>query len=201
MITPEYTLAELASHVDAKLEGNGNLKISGLATLQSAGESQLGFLANPKYAKHLAETGAGAVILSDSVADQYSGNKLIISDPYLAYAKLSLLWAKNAFAGLGDGESRIDPSAKIDKTAKIGSQVVIGPGAVISAGAEIGDKVSVGANTVIGEDSIVGAGTNIGANVTLYHGVSIGLDCIIIVAWLLVLMGLDSRPLNKVGIK
>ena len=57
-----FALSEIATYLDAEIRGDSELRITGLSTLQDAGEGQLAFLANPKYAKQLSETHASAVI-------------------------------------------------------------------------------------------------------------------------------------------
>ena len=70
-----FTLAELAAKLDARVQGDGDTLIRGLAALDSATASDLSFLANRQYRKLLASTRAGAVLLNCSspvlVADRF----------------------------------------------------------------------------------------------------------------------------------
>ena len=50
----QFRLAEIADLLGAKLEGDGDIIISGLSPLSSAGEGQLSFLSNPTYTSQLA---------------------------------------------------------------------------------------------------------------------------------------------------
>lgn len=59
-----YTLAELAGILGGELQGDPSLQIRSLATLMSAGESQLSFFANSRYLQQLRETKAEAVLVS-----------------------------------------------------------------------------------------------------------------------------------------
>lgn len=172
-----YSLKELAAHINATLKGDENLLIDGLATLQSAQKSQLSFLANPAYARYLEGTGAGAVILKEDQAETYSGNCLIHENPYLAYAKLSHLWAFRAdTSGLVQS---IHDTAVVPESASIGQDVVIEAGVVLAEHVVLEDGVTIGANSIVGQHSVVGKGTHLYAGVTLYHGVSIGANCIL----------------------
>lgn len=177
MNKPVYTLSHLAEKIDARVEGDGQLTVSGLATLQNAKETELSFLANPVYEKYLSDTEAGAVILTEAAAEAYSGNKLIHENPYQAYAELSHLWAFSSTRQVQ--ATQIHASAVVDESASLGQGVRVGPGAVIEAGAVIGDNVQLGVNVYIGQDSQVGEGTLVYANVSIYHGVTIGPDCIL----------------------
>lgn len=172
MLDRQFSLRELADKVGAKVCGDETLQVLGLATIQDAKVGQLSFIANPAYQKYLSDTKASAVILSPVLADKYEGNCLVHDNPYLAYAKLSVLWDSVA-----DFESGVSQDATIDESAVVGKNVYIGAGARLAAGVAIGDDVYVGENVVIGRDSEIGNNTRIYPNVTVYHGVSIGADC------------------------
>ena len=173
----EYSLKELAELVGASVDGDENLKISGLATLQSAGAQHLSFLANPAYTRYLTDTSAGAVILSEKDAAQYSGTKLLHANPYLAYAKLSQLWSR--FALEGCAENQIHPSAVIAEDVELGDGVVVGAGCVIESGVSIGAGTRLGPNCTVGRDSVIGDKTLLHASVTIYHGIQIGANCVL----------------------
>ena len=169
-----YTLDKIADLIGAKVQGRGELEVSSVATLESATESQLSFLANSKYRSQLESTQAGAVLLSEADAQDYSGNALVLSDPYVGFARVAQLLDTTPPAA-----ESIHSSAAIDPSAKLGEGVVIGANAVIGKNVILGDKVQVGAGTVVGQDCILGSGTRLWANVTIYHDVHLGQDCII----------------------
>lgn len=164
-----FTLAQLAEILGAELRGDGAKTIYGLATLQDATAEQLSFLANPQYRKQLESTQAGAVLLASDDAESYSGDCLIVADPYLTYAKLSHYFDRTPQSVVG-----IHPSAVVADSAQVAATASIGPGAVIEAHAVIEDNVSIGAQCFIGARSIVGKGGRLMPRVTLYHDVTIG---------------------------
>lgn len=164
-----FTLQELAQQLGAELRGNGQRKISGLGTLQSAGPEQLSFLANASYRKQLADCRAGAVMLRPADAEDFQGDSLILDDPYMAYAKLSHLFDRQPKAQPG-----IHPTAVVDASAQVAASASIGPGVVIGAHAVIGEQVVLGAHCVVGERSCIGKGGWLAPRVTLYHDVRIG---------------------------
>lgn len=164
-----YTLRECANFLGAELNGDPDCLVTGLNTLQDAGPGQLAFLANKSYQKLLASTLASAVILEPRFADQYHGNKLILDNPYVGYARITAWFNDAPRAAIGIHETAIiAESATISPEASIGPYVVIGEGVVIESG------VSIGAGTYIGDHSAIGRDTWISANVCIYHGVSIG---------------------------
>lgn len=172
-VTPCFTLAELAQHISAELIGDPQHKISALATLQSATTNDLSFIANPAYKKYLANTQAGAVICASDLAEFIAGNKLIVANPYLCYAQLTLLFDTSLIYQTG-----IHPSASIGNNCILGNGICIQANAVIGDDVTLGDGVIVGAGAVVGANSNVGARTRICANATIYHGISIGADCV-----------------------
>jgi UDP-3-O-[3-hydroxymyristoyl] glucosamine N-acyltransferase len=168
-----FTLADIAQRIGAELIGDPQHEIFALATLQTATQCDLSFIANPAYKKYLASTQAGAVISHPDLADQIHGNKLLVSNPYLCYAQLTSIFDHSTTVELG-----IHPTAVVGKNCVLGADVTIQANAVLADGVTLGDGVIVGAGTYVGADTIIGAGTRLYANVTIYHGVIIGRDCI-----------------------
>ena len=172
MTVQSYRLGEIAEALGAELRGDPETRVSGLATLQAAGPDQLSFLANPAYAKHLADTRAAAVILSPAAAGDNPTNVLLLNNPYLGYARLS-----HWFDPVPDAPPGIHPAAVVDPSATIATNAYIGPNAVIEAGVVIGDQVAIGAGSVIGARTTIGAGSIIRPRVTLAHDVMVGQRC------------------------
>ena len=172
-MTKLYTLSQLAEFLGAQLDGDGDKEIRNIATLSVAKGDQIAFLANSKYRSQLDNTAAGAVILSAKEAPHFVGNKLIIDDPYVAYAKLAQKLDTTPVAASG-----IHTSAVIASDAQIGENVHIGANTVIESGAEIADNVEIGPGCFIGKHAKIGARTKLWANVTVYHKVQIGEQCL-----------------------
>lgn len=168
-MTPTFTLGQLAERLGATLRGAEGKVITGLATLQEARPEQLSFLANAQYRKYLAQTQAGALLLTASDAESYAGDALIVANPYLAYAQLSHLFDRKPKASAGvHATAQVADDAQVDPSASIGAY------AVIESGARIGAQVTVGAHCVIGARCVIGEGGWLAPRVTLYHDVSIG---------------------------
>ncbi|WP_031303284.1 UDP-3-O-(3-hydroxymyristoyl)glucosamine N-acyltransferase [Pseudomonas sp. EGD-AK9] len=164
-----FTLGQLAERLGATLRGAEGKLIAGLATLQEAGPEQLSFLANAQYRKYLAQTRAGALLLTAADAEGYAGDALIVANPYLAYAQLSHLFDRKPQAVAGvHATAVVAADAQVDPTASVGAY------AVIEAGAQIGAGVSIGAHCVVGARSVIGEGGWLAPRVTLYHDVRIG---------------------------
>ncbi|MBH0093269.1 UDP-3-O-(3-hydroxymyristoyl)glucosamine N-acyltransferase [Pseudoalteromonas sp. SCQQ13] len=170
-----YTLSQIAELLSAELQGDGALEITKIATLAHARSGHIAFLANKKYRSQLEATQASAVIVSEADAPYFNGNKLIVSNPYVSYAKLAQLMdttPRSAATG-------IHPSAVVDPNATVSKSAAIGANTVIESNAIINDNVQIGPNSFIGEGVKIGSGTKLWSNVTIYHNVEIGSDCLL----------------------
>ena len=113
------TLSELAAALGCRLEGEGDVEITGVRGLEQACAGHITFLANPKYAPKLKATKASAVI----AAQQVSGlPTLVSSNPYLDFAR-----ALEVFYQPPRPRAGIHLSASIAPTARVGEGASIGP--------------------------------------------------------------------------
>lgn len=165
-------LGEIAARLGAELRGDADTEITGMATLKAASPGQIAFLANPSYARHLADTRASAVIIAPSVAGQYSGNALLLDNPYFGYATLSHWFDPAPVATPG-----IHLSAVVSSSATIADTASIGPLAVVEDDVVIGEGVVIGAGSVIGARCKLGDQSLLRPRVTLAHDVVLGKRC------------------------
>jgi len=178
----EKSLKELADYLGGTVIGDENVRIHGLAGLDDAGEGQITFLANPKYAAKVASTRATAVVLPPG-AERHGRNVIELKNPYLAFAKLLTLFyvrppalkgvMGGAFIGekvvMGEGVT-VYPGAYVADGVKLGNHVVIFPGVALYEGVEVGDDVTLHANVVVRERC------RIGNRVIIHSGAVIGSD-------------------------
>ena len=170
----KYTLGELADLLHAKLLGESELEITGLATLGSAGPGDLSFLSNPAYIDQLASCKAGAVIVEEKYADCCPRNVLVTSAPYVSFAHATALFDPTATSA-----ASIHPSAIIHADASLGAAVAVGAYAVIDANVSIADAVRIGSGCYIGEGSSLGQACVLHSGVKIYHGVHMGSGVIV----------------------
>lgn len=164
-----YTLGEIAKLIQAKLSGDENYVITGVATLQSADEKQISFLDNKKYEPFLAVTKAAAVILNEKNAASYSGNALIVKNPHFAFAKTATLFVQMPQVANG-----IHSTAIVGKNCKIAPSAKIGANVVIEDNVSIGDNTQIHPGCIIGNDCQIGADCCLWPNVTVYYKTKIG---------------------------
>ena len=168
---PTLKLRDLAGAIEARLEGDPDVSVSGVAPLEHAGPGDLSFLANPRYEESAKLSGATALIVGESFHGN-GRNLLRVANPYLAYARaVELLLPEDApLPG-------IHPSAIVDPSADIGADVSIGALVVIDAGAKIGSRTTIGAGSIVGPGVETGEGCRIFPRVTLHAGTRLGARC------------------------
>jgi len=169
-----YQLLELAQYLGAVLVGDPKHEIRALATLQNSGADSLSFIANPAYKKYLVSTQAGALLIHPDLQDEYAGNKLVTTKPYIAYARASSL-----FSSLRAPTAGIHPTAVIGDDCVIAETVSIGANAVIGNAVTLSEGVVIGPGCYVGDDTLIGQHTRLAANVSIYHGITIGKNCIL----------------------
>lgn len=164
-------LQEIADRLGCRLEGDGALDITGVASLEDAGPGQLTFFTNPKYAADLRRTRASAVIAGDDAAGAPCA--LLRSDePYLAFARAVELFADPVRPATG-----IHPLAHVEDGAAVSPDASVGPFAVVGRGARIGARtivyphVTIGPLAEIGDDCVIHARVSIRERVRLGHRV------------------------------
>ncbi|HEX19954.1 MAG TPA: UDP-3-O-(3-hydroxymyristoyl)glucosamine N-acyltransferase [Acidiferrobacteraceae bacterium] len=158
-------LAELAEKVNGHIKGDGEELITSVATLENATSGQISYIAEKKYIPLLKQTRASAVILSEHVADQFTGNALIMDNPRLGFAIIAQLLSpiQDIIKGIHPSAC-IDEAATIDPDVSIGPQCVIGPHVRIGSGCIIYPNVTIQAGVQVGQECVIHAGVVIGAD-------------------------------------
>jgi UDP-3-O-[3-hydroxymyristoyl] glucosamine N-acyltransferase len=175
-------LRDLATRLDCRLEGDGDVDIVRVTVIAGAGPGDLTFIANAKYQKGLETTRASAVILRDDRSPAPCA-VLRARDPYLAFAR-----AVGVFAPPEPSTPGVHPFAAVSPEASIGADVTIGPFVAVGPGASIGARtvvhphVTIGPGAVVGEDCVIHAHVSVrervqlGNRVVLQNGVVVGAD-------------------------
>jgi UDP-3-O-[3-hydroxymyristoyl] glucosamine N-acyltransferase len=178
-----HSLAAVVAAAQAEAPAR-ELLLTGVAPLQTAGQEQVSFLDNRKYAEVLTETRAGAVIVHPDLADRVPPGAVAIltKEPYVAWARVAALFHPLPPPAPGVHPSAIvAPDASIDPSSEVGPFVVIGAGARIGPGCRIGPAAVLGEGVVLGPDCRIGAHASLshallGARVVVYPGARIGQD-------------------------
>lgn len=175
------SLSDIAALLGGDVLGDAKTQIRQVATLASAGEGEIGFLANLKYKSQLLTTGASAVIVGPDFADALDLPRIVTRNPYAYYARLATLLNPRVATVAGvhptaSCASEIPAGVSVGANASIGVGVVLGDSVVIHPGCVIGDGVSIGSGSVLYPNVTIYAGCSIGRNAILHSGVVIGAD-------------------------
>lgn len=176
------TVAELARKLGCPFEGDGDVVIRGVSSLESAGEGDLVYLAQPKFRPLFEQTGASAAVVS---LDEKEGKipYLRSKTPSLTFLGAIKIFFKPYLPAPG-----IHPTAVVAESANIGKDVAVGACCVVGEEAEIGDGtilfphvdiypcVKIGAGCILHGQVTVREGCTLGNRVILQNGVVIGAD-------------------------
>ena len=122
--SPSLTLAEIAVSTKARLvdADRADHVITGVASLDEAGPHHLAFFENLRYADQLAETRAGAVLVSESFKGDVPGHVAVLRSKraFAAFVELaSEMQPDTLRPASGFGVSGISEQAIIHSTAQL----------------------------------------------------------------------------------
>jgi len=156
-----FTLDTLAQHLNARLEGDGALTVTGVSDLSSADKTEISAYLSGRWKQVLQETQARAIIIAPHHAhlSPKHVHRLVTPEPRRAWAQLLRLFhpqpqAPQVPMGV-DRTAIVSPTAEIDHRACIGPYAVIEPGVRVHSDVVIGAFVFVGAGSDIGSKSIL----------------------------------------------
>ncbi|MCB2039238.1 MAG: UDP-3-O-(3-hydroxymyristoyl)glucosamine N-acyltransferase, partial [Ottowia sp.] len=137
------------------LRGDPERLITRLAPLETAGESELSFLVNPRLTAVLGDTRAGCVVVGPALADAATlrGDCIVADDPHLYFARLTQLWARSHGLAQVPG---VHPSAVVEDGAVIGPGASVGPLCHVGRHARIGAGTVLKARVTVGERCVIG---------------------------------------------
>ena len=121
-----------------------------------AGEGDMSFLTDPRYAEAMKATKAAAIVLRERDAKALFGEELpnrtmlLCDDPYAFFAFASqIFYPVKRTPG-------IHPRAYVEESAFVDPTASIEPMAVVQAGAKVGANTLISAGAYIGEDCDIG---------------------------------------------
>ena len=160
---------ELAEWLGATFEGDGEKDLIGVASLESAGVSEVAFVGSRKAAAQAESSAAGCLLVPMEWPNPNYRTVIRVPEPRTAFAR-----AMNRFYPTAELKPGVHPTAVIGKDVTMGMLVAVGPHVVIGDGTKIGVATSIGAGCVIGKRVVLGEGCVLNPNVTIYDNVDIG---------------------------
>ncbi|MDD2868981.1 UDP-3-O-(3-hydroxymyristoyl)glucosamine N-acyltransferase [Neomegalonema sp.] len=181
----DVSLAELAAALDARLEGDGALRVNRAAHPSDAAAPTDLALAMAEDLEKLVRPPARAAVLREGADWKALGleGAILVRRPKSAMAPITARFAPEIHAPQGVHPTAfVDPSAEIGEGSGVGPFVWIGPGAKIGPRARILSHASVAEGALIGPDALIGAGVRIcarariGARAIIHPNAVLGAD-------------------------
>jgi UDP-3-O-[3-hydroxymyristoyl] glucosamine N-acyltransferase len=170
----EITLGQIAEIVDGVVEGDKNIRISGISGIREAKPGDITFVSNAKYAPLIETTRASAVVVAEEL-NSYSIPMVRVKNPDLAFALIVDAFAPEPIVC----QKGIHPTAIIGEDVKLGKDISIQAFTVVQDGAEIGDETVIYPGVYIGHYTKIGKNCLIYPRVVIRERITIGDNCII----------------------
>lgn len=173
----EFSANQIAALLGGNVQGDGEVKLNNLGTIQDATQGYLTFLSNPKYEPFLYETKASAVIVSKEFTPrkEVSCTLIHVDNPYLAFTQLMEEVNKML----------VQTKVGVEEPVYTGEEVTQGDGlyrgafSYVGSRSQIGDQVKIYPQVYIGEDVTIGEGSILYPGVKVYSGTIIGKNCVL----------------------
>ena len=165
----QYTLAELANRLGARVSGDGSTPITNAAAIGAAVEGDITFARDKANLSQLSGCRASAVIIPFH-CELPGLPLLLVEDPTLAFVEVVKLFrpAPPEYPAGISQDAQVDPTARLDETVTVHARAVIG------ANVELGPRTQVHGGVHILPGTRIGSDCVIYPNVTIYEYTVIG---------------------------
>ncbi len=170
----EFTARQISDFLNGEIEGDPNIKVSRISTIEEGGSGSLTFLSNPAYTNHIYQTTASIILVRQDFQPEkpVSSTLIRVSDPYGALARLLELYQANLPQKTGVSEL-----AWISPTSEPGENAYVGAFAYIGEHVKMGKNVKIYPNCYIGDNVVIGDNTVFFSGAKVYDNSLIGNDC------------------------
>ena len=171
----EFTLGQIAGLIGGEVEGNPDLTVSIISSIEDAKSGSISFLSNPKYEPFIYESKASGVIVNTDFKPSKKVNTSLIrvEDAYLAFTSLLQEYQRiQNFSKTG-----IEPQSQIAESASYGKDFYLGSFSYVGSNVKIGNNVKIHPQVFIGENSSIGDNVIIYSGVKIYPNTKIGNHC------------------------
>jgi UDP-3-O-[3-hydroxymyristoyl] glucosamine N-acyltransferase len=165
------TLAYLATMVGGRAVGDVDKEISGVASLEKAGPSDLGLLVDSGYSRPALDSPAGAILVSSELEATLdpTRSRIVVKNPRVALPVIleRFYSAPGPLPGVHD-------TAIVSESSKCGAGVSMGPYVVIEDDVEIGEGSTLHAHVVVRRGARLGQRVTLHPHVVVYPHVQLG---------------------------
>ncbi len=185
----QTTVGQLAAMVEGSVDGDENIAILGISSIEDAQDGDITFAENEKLLGSAGRSRAAAVIAPVSASRESfvasGGVKPIIrvKNPRFAFAQALRIFAPQPKVYRGvhptaviGRDTRIGENASVHALAVIGDGVTLGRNCVVFPFAYIGDNVTLGDDCVLYPHVVLHDDTQIGSGVVIHSGSVLGTD-------------------------
>jgi len=167
-----FSLKDVAAAVGGRAHGSARA-LTGVASLESAGPSDLSWVSDDRRAADAAGSRAGALLVS---AEPLAGGKpcVVVEHPQVALGR----WLA-AFRPAARPKAGVARGAFVARTAKLGPGVSVSAGATVAAGARVGARSTIAAGAFVGEGAVLGEDCILHPNAAVLAGCSVGARCVL----------------------
>ncbi len=181
--SPEHDVSRLAALTKATLTGDAAVRITRLASFDTAASGSLTFIRSADFAARWSACNASAALVTadlaariEAMGGQTPGKALlIVADVDLAMIELLTLFAPAAPARAAG----VHPSAVVHPTAIVAPSAHVGPLCVIEEGASVGERCVLHSHVTLGPSSRVGDGSTLHSGVRILDRCEVGRACIL----------------------
>ena len=178
------TAREISELLGGELVGDGDVAVTRLRSILSAGKGDVTFLARVTYAARARASQASIILVGRDWKEPLKQTLIRVENPSASFQRLTEATAPPPVK-FAPG---IHPTAVIAPDARLGNDVSVQPYAVIEPGAVIGDGTVIGAYVYVGHEAKIGSQCLfyphvvirdrclVGNRVILHSGVVIGAD-------------------------
>lgn len=182
----KFSLEQVATILGGEIEGNKDISINTISSIEEGKEGSISFLSNPKYEQYLYTTKVSAVIVNKDFTpkEKVSASLIRVKDAYSSFTALLEEYQRIlSFQKSGiEEQSFLASSAKHGEGLYLGAFAYVGENASIGNNVKIyphvyiGDNVSIGDNTILHSGVKIYANCKVGSHCTFHSGVVIGSD-------------------------
>lgn len=173
----QWTLQEIAAWVEGTTVGDGEVTVSGVASVEEAEPGDLVFAESPRFLSLALHSHAAAVLVTaeaQAALPDPPKPLLVVANPRLAFVRVLEVFAPRLSAPPG-----IHPSAQVGVGVEMGEGVSIGADVTVGDSVLLGNRVLLLPGVRIGDGCVIGDETVLYPNVVLYPRVRIGRRCLL----------------------
>lgn len=173
----EFKAKDIAAFLNGEVDGDSDVKVSGISKIEEGKPGTLAFLANPKYENYIYSTLASIVLVNRTFVPRSTIQATLIrvENAYQAFASLLDLYEQ----AKKESRNGIESPSHIHDTAQLGDNIYVGAFTSIGRKAIIGDNSKIFPQVYIGDNVSIGTNCIIYAGVRIYDDSVIGNNCIL----------------------